>query len=279
MSAEIADFENSGRAAVFVSNIHEPPYALGRNLLWEWMPGGKFVDVADVTGVGECGWAWGAKFLDLDNDGLQDLLVTNGYISASRTRDYWYESGFMGSASKAVMEDARHWPPMKDASLAGYEKKCVFRNEGWRFVDVAGRTGWADDRSDGRGLAAIDYRNDGSLSFIEANEGQPLRFYRNEQLNANRWIGFRLTGTRSNRDAFGARVEVRLADRTLSRELEPANGFMAQSDGRIHFGLGLEPELREVVIRWPSGEVQRLRNQRLDRYHAVKEPGRRGAGR
>ena len=275
MSAEIADFENSP-AAVFEQH---PRAALraGPQSALEWMPG-EIVDVADVTGVGECGWAWGRSSSTSTTTACRPP-VTNGYISASRTRDYWYESGFMGSASKAVMEDARHWPPMKDASLAGYEKKCVFRNEGWRFVDVAGRTGWADDRSDGRGLAAIDYRNDGSLSFIEANEGQPLRFYRNEQLNANRWIGFRLTGTRSNRDAFGARVEVRLADRTLSRELEPANGFMAQSDGRIHFGLGLEPELREVVIRWPSGEVQRLRNPRLDRYHAVKEPGRRGAGR
>lgn len=272
MSAEIADVDNDGRAAVYVTNIHEPPYALGTNMLWKWMPGGRFSDVAGLLGVSECGWSWGAKFLDLDNDGRQDLVVTNGYISADRKHDYWYESGLMGAAAGAVVRDARNWPPMKDASLSGYQKKCVFHNAGWRFDDVVDRTGWADDRSDGRGLAAIDVLNDGSLSLIEANEGQPLRFYRNEQLNSNHWIGFRLEGTRSNRDAFGARVTVRLKDKTLTRELEPANGFMAQSDARLHFGLGPDPRIEEAAIRWPSGAVQKLTDLAPDRYHRVREP-------
>ncbi|MCR4294094.1 MAG: CRTAC1 family protein, partial [Elusimicrobia bacterium] len=258
MSAEIADVDNDGRAAVYVTNIHQPPYALGTNMLWKWLPGGRFADVAGHLGIAECGWSWGAKFLDLDNDGLQDLVVTNGYISADPKRDYWYESGLMTAAAGPIVSDARNWPPMKDASLGGYQKKCVYRNAGWRFEDVTDKTGWAGDRSDGRGLAAIDVMNDGSLSLLEANEGQPLRFYRNEPRDeANLWLGFKLIGTRSNRDAFGARVQVRLKGRTLSREVEPANGFMSQSDGRLHFGLGREPALEEVVIRWPSGTVQR----------------------
>jgi len=252
---------------------------LGRNMLWKWLPPGGFADVAEVLDVAECGWSWGAKFLDLDNDGLQDLVVTNGYISASRERDYWYESGLMGSAAGRVAQDARNWPPMGDSSLGGYEKKCVYRNLGWRFEDVTDKTDWALDRSDGRGLAAIDYLNNGSLSLIQASEGQPLRFYRNKQLNGNHWLGFTLTGTRSNRNAFGARVEVRLKDKTLTRELQPANGFMAQSDARLHFGLGPDPQVREIVIRWPSGTVQRLRDLPLDRYHAVREPATPGVGR
>ncbi len=276
MSAEIADVDNDGRAAVYVTNIHEPPYALGSNMLWKWLPGGRFADVAGPLGIAQCGWSWGAKFLDLDNDGLQDLVVTNGYISADPKRDYWYESGLMSAAAGPVVQDARNWPPMRDASLGGYQKKCVYLNTGWRFEDVAGRTGWADDRSDGRGLAAIDAMNDGSLSVIEANEGQPLRFYRNEQRDLDRaWLGFKLVGTRSNRNAFGARVQVRLKGKTLSREVQPANGFMAQSDGRLHFGLGREPAFEEAVIRWPSGTIQRLTGLALNRYHAVEEPAAR----
>lgn len=273
MSAEIADVDNDGRAAVFVTNIHEPPYALGTNMLWKWLPGERFADVAGMLGIAECGWAWGAKFLDLDNDGLQDLVVTNGYISADPKRNYWYESGVMSAAAGTVSEDARNWPPMRGASLGGYQKKCVYRNAGWRFEDVTDETGWAEDRSDGRGLAAIDEMNDGSPSLIEANEGQPLRFYRNGgRDDGARWLGFKLIGTRSNRDAFGARVRVRLKGVTLSREVQPANGFMAQSDGRLHFGLGREPELEEAVIRWPSGRVQCLAGLALNRYHVVKEP-------
>lgn len=277
MSAEIADVDNDGRAAVYVTNIHAPPYALGTNMLWKWMPGGVFADAAADLGIAECGWSWGAKFLDLDNDGLQDLVVTNGYISADPKKDYWFESGLMGSAAGRVMRDARNWPPMGRASLAGRQKKCVFRNEGWRFTDVADKTGWADDRSDGRGLAAIDHLNNGSLSLVEANEGQPLRFYRND--GGGSWIGFKLVGRRSNRDAFGARVQVRLKDKTLSREVQPANGFMAQSDGRLHFGLGREPEILEAVVRWPSGTVQRLEGLAPGRYHLVEEPKDPAAGR
>lgn len=272
MTAEIADVDNDGRAAVFVTNIHEPPYALGTNMLWKWLPGERFADVAGMIGVSECGWSWGAKFLDLDNDGLQDLVVTNGYISANPKRNYWYESGLMSAGAGAVVADARNWPPMKDASLGGYQKKCVYRNAGWRFEDVTDATGWAEDRSDGRGLAAIDLMNDGSLSLIEANEGQPLRFYRGRPSGeANRWIGFKLAGTRSNRDAFGAKVRVKLAGKTLSREVQPANGFMAQSDGRLHFGLGREA-VEEAVIRWPSGTVQTLKRPEAGRYHVLREP-------
>lgn len=279
MTAEAADVDNDGRPAVFVGNIYEPPYALGGNLLWKRGADGRWSDAASALGVGECGWAMGAKFLDLDNDGRQDLVVTNGYISADRTREYWYESGLMSASLGPVMSDVRNWPPMGRASLAGYETKCVYMNTGAGFTDVTARTGLAEDRSDGRGLAAIDAGNDGRLGLVEINEGQPLRYYRNAQDNGGAWIGFKLVGTRSNRDAFGATVAVRLKDKTLTREVEPGNGYMAQSDARLHFGLGKDPKIEEISVRWPSGLRQALPKLEPGRYHTITEPKAGGSAR
>ena len=273
MSSEFADPFNDGRPSIFVANIHSPRYLPYGNLLWSPSGQGHYRDIAREAGVRECGWAWGAKFADLDNDTLQDLVVVNGYISGDPSRDYMVEFAEMVRRRPEYIADTRNWPAIGNASQSGYQRSCVYHNDGARFGDVAGATGMRDDLLDGRGVAAIDYRNDGSLSLVVANQGQPARFYRNRQRNRNRWVGFALRGTRSNRDAFGAEVTVRLrGGKILTRQFQPANGFMSQSDGRLHFGLGRRPVVESVEVRWPAGGLQRLGPVDLDRYHSVVEP-------
>ena len=273
MSAEIADIDDDGRPAVFVTNIHEPERSMnGGNLLWKAFSDGSFRESARLRGVGRCGYAWGAKFLDLDNDGDLELAVSNGMISGDPSRDYWPSMEALSRRPAAFQLDARNWPPYAGASLFGREQKCLFIKEGARFRDRAEEAGMAD-RLDGRGLAAIDIAGDGKLSLLSANQAQPVRLYLNETRSAGRWMGFSLEGGRSNRDAWGTRVSVRLkGGRTLSRELEPANGYAAQSDARLHFGLGRDPEIESVEVRWPGGEKQELRGFLADRYHPLREP-------
>jgi len=272
MSSETAEPFNDGRPALFVSNIFSPRYVAEGNVLWRMGPDGRFRDEARPAGLWRCGWAWGPKFGDLDNDGRQDLVVVNGYISADKGKDYWDAMGaFIGE--HAPMQDARSWPPMRDATMDGYQQSCVFMNTGKGFVNAAAGTGLKGDLSDGRGLALIDFRNDGSLSLVINNLGQDASFYSNTQANGNHWLGFSLEGRRSCRDAFGTRVEIRLEDGTrLTRQLQPANGFASQSDGRLHFGLGKDPKIAEIVVRWPAGGVQRLDGLALDKYHHLVEP-------
>ncbi len=276
MSAEIADIDDDGHPVALVTNIFEPGYKLGENVMWKWLGGKRFDNVSALRGVDHCGWAWGAKFVDLANDGRLDLVVANGYVSANPRKSYWFSMGTISSAQKDVVSDAALWPPMKDASLAGYQRKCVYVNRGGRFEEAGEAVGLGDDRSDGRGVAAIDADNDGRMGVIIANAGQPVHYYKSVQAPGRHWIGFELVGTRSNRDGFGAKVALTAGGRTMTREVEPLNGFMSESDSRLHFGLGQNPRVEKAVVRWPSGLVETIADLSLDRYHRLIE-GRGGA--
>jgi hypothetical protein len=283
MSADAADVDNDGQAEIFVTHIYHPGKVVDQNVVWKVDAAGHFRNVSTERGIDRCGWSWAGKFVDLKNDGWLDIVVSNGFLSADPNTDFWdfaqaYDrasNGMLLDRVGAMFADASHWPNIGKASMAGYEKKCVYYNRAGRFEEVVDKTGMADDRSDGRALAVIDYRNDGSQSLVEANVGQPARFYANRQLNKNRWIGFELIGTRSNRDSFGAEATLVLEDgRTMTRQLEPANAHLSQSDPRLHFGLGPAPTIKSVRVRWPSGAELVIpgRELALDRYHALKEP-------
>ncbi|MDE2291955.1 MAG: CRTAC1 family protein, partial [Elusimicrobia bacterium] len=274
MNDDFAQLAGDAGPSVYVTHIYEPPYKLGGNTLWTWDARGRVRERAADLGAGECGWAWGAKFVDLDLDGREDLVVTNGYISANPDKSYWYRMSVLAEASRRMISDARTWPPMEDASMSGYQTKCVFHNEGGHFRLVTEETGMRGDVSDGRALALIDVMGDGRSSVIEANQGQALRFYRNLPRGGAQphWLGLSLSATRTSREAWGARVTVRTPRGARVRELEPADGFVSQSDPRLVFGLGADPRVSSVTVRWPSGQVQELGALAPDRYHAVVEP-------
>lgn len=278
MNAEVADLDGDGRPYLFVSDIHEAGERPHMNFLWHF-DGEKVANRSREKGVDHCGFAWAGKFLDLDNDGRLDLVVGNGFLSANPANDYNYVmSAMVGGSARQITQDARRWPPMGDASIDGHQQACVFRNVGPRFVDAtAGTPLQGRFTDDERGIASIDYLNDGRQNVLIATLGGPLRLYRVQEAPGHHWLGLQLTGTVGNRDALGARVQVELPDgRRLSREVEPANGLLSQSDLRVHFGLGESKYVRSVRVRWPNGHEQELKGLAVDRYHQVREEAPHG---
>jgi hypothetical protein len=275
MSVTLGDVFNRGRLDVFVTNISERGYLFQNNNLRmnQLRERNRFTNVADPT-VADAGWAWGAQFGDLNNDGSNELFVLNGFISADKDKSYWYAMSKIGGANRNLFEDARSWPAFGDASLSGYEPSRVYMNDGLGgWVDIAAAVG-VHDRYDGRAVALVDLSNRGVVDVVVANQNQPAVLYRNYPDTAHHWIAFDLTGTRSNRSAIGAEVVVQSGDLTQRRVVDGGMGFASQNDRRLHFGLGARERVDRVVIHWPSGRRQVLANPIVDQFHAVVEPRR-----
>jgi hypothetical protein len=282
MNVSFGDLFNRGNFAVYVSNITEPGNLVQGNNLWVPKPGTtgekvQFVNQANALDLERGGWSWGAQFGDLNNDGLLDLYLTNGYVSAAKGENYWYEYSLIAGAYKGLIADAKNWPPMKGRSLSGNQTKCLWWNKGGKFVDVARAVG-VTDTYDGRAVALADLGNHGALDVIVANQKGPLLLYRNTVAADNHWVEFDLEGTKSNRSAIGARVrlfwknEARPEGQEQVQEVSGGNGYASQNMRRLHFGLGKGAHIEKVVIQWPSGQVQTVSEPQADFLHKIKEP-------
>ncbi len=290
MNVAFGDIQNAGRFAIYVTNISAPGNLVQGNNLW--MPSGPpsrsphYDNIATTAGVELGGWSFGAQFGDLNNDGTLDLFLTNGYISASRDKDYWYNYGLIAVGNGNIIADAKSWPSMQDPktgetmSLSGYERKHVWLNDGYgTFKDVAGAVG-VTDTHDGRAVAEADLWNTGALDVLVATQRGPLLLYKNTVAPGRHWVEFALAGTKANRDAVGAQVRLYWKDaegREVSQlqQVSAASGFCAQNDHRLHFGLGKNPKIEKALIRWPDGSpTQTVGSPQIgiDKLHAIQEP-------
>lgn len=276
MNAGFGDVFNNGKFAIYVTNITEEGVLIQGNNLWVPKEGTggedlKYENLARSLGVEIGGWAFGAQFGDLNNDGNLDLYVTNGYVSAARGTDYWYDFSKIAVGNSTIISDAANWPPMKGRSLSGYQQKRVWINDGaGRFQDVAQAVG-ANDLFDGRAVALVDLWNRGVLDVVVANQRGPLLVYKNYAAAENDWIGFSLEGNASNRSAIGAQVRVHWNGHEQVQEVSGGSGFCAQNQRPLHFGLGKNATVDRVEIRWPSGKTQMLTDFEKRKINQVRE--------
>jgi hypothetical protein len=277
MNAAVGDIFNRGQFAIYVTNISEEGILLQGNNLWVPKAGTaaehlQYENLARAMGVELGGWSFGAQFGDLNNDGYLDLYLTNGYISADRDRSYWYDFSKVAGGNTTIISDAKNWPPMEGRSLSGYQQKRVWINDGaGQFFDVAQVVG-VTDTYDGRAVALADLWNRGVLDAVVSNQQGPLLLYKNRVAPDHQWIAFELEGSGSNRSAIGTQVRLFWNGQEHVQEVSGGSGFGAQNQRRLHFGLGKQPHVDQVIIRWPSGKVQTLIAPQVGKIHRVKEP-------
>jgi hypothetical protein len=276
MCVAVGDFQNDGALDTYVTNISNRGYLFqGNNLRRNDLArSGKFENLADTQGgqLADCGWAWGAQFGDFDRDGWPDLFVANGFISASKERDYWYQMSKVSMGSGDIFQDARAWPPIEDRSLSGYERSSVLRNlRGQAWLDIAAKAG-VTDLYDGRAVALGDLWNRGALDVLVANQKGPLLAYKNVGGASNGWTGVALRGRAPNTSAIGAHVTLYFGARKQRKVVDGGSGFCSQNDRRVHFGIGAEHGPLSADIAWPSGRVQQGVALEPNRWNAVTEP-------
>ena len=245
MGTDAADTTGSGRSDLIVTHLDQQLARLYQNVGEGYFEDATFRSKISYATFHLSGF--GTRFMDYDNDGARDLFMANGHVLDNIQR-YHAETTYA-------------------------EPKLMFRNVGHGiFENVSDQLGpdFLLPRVS-RGAAIGDFDNDGDLDILISNNGQAPQLLRNDGGNANHWFQLLLIGTRSNRDAVGARVKVTAGDLVLYDEKKGGMSYQSAQDPRVHFGLGQHPTVEEVEIKWPSGELTKLTNIKSDQILAIEE--------
>ena len=240
MGVDFRDYDNDGLPDIHVTALHRQTFPLFRNV-----GGGQFEDATAMSGlhaltVARSGWA--NAFVDLDNDGLRDLFVATSHVN-----DLAEE-----------FENTEYLQP-----------NAVFRNTpGGGFRDASASAA-SFPRAAHRGAAFADFDGDGRVDVVASAIGSPAQLWRNTSPGENQWLAVRLQGETSNADGIGA--VVRVGDQTAMAT--SAVGYASSSLGPVHFGLGTNPNVSEIIVEWPGGARQRVIVSGLNRVVTVREAG------
>jgi hypothetical protein len=214
-----------------------------------------FADEAIKEGVGPASQSllkFGLFFFDYDLDGRLDVLTANGHLEPEIHR---------------VTPAQRYRQPAQLFWNRGDSK-------GMGFVPVPPSKCGPDLYTPvvGRGSAFADLDSDGDLDVVIAQIAGPPLLLRNDQKLGHHWIRLKLVGTKSNRDAIGAWIQVRAAGRTLSRQVMPTRSYLSQSELPVTIGLGKAGKVESLEIAWPSGQKQKLNPPPIDALTTITEP-------
>jgi enediyne biosynthesis protein E4 len=244
MGTDFGDYDRDGKLDLIVTNLEFETHTLYRN-----KGDGTFEDSTQETGVAQATFyyaGWGTKFFDFDNDGFEDLFIANG--------------GLLDNIE------------LHKKGVTYAQSKLLLRNSNGKFINETKRYGTDLLKPTvARGAAFGDYDNDGDIDVLVLNNAQPPNLFRNDGGNLNHWFQIKLVGTKSNRNAIGARVTVTAGDLRLADQVRGGGSYLSASDYRLHFGLGKRTQIDSLEIRWPSGSEQRLKNIKANQLMIVHE--------
>jgi hypothetical protein len=235
---------------------------------------GTFEDVTAKAHANPRGWFWGAAFADFDNDGWQDLYAANGWVYNEKNTEI--ELDFLNNVvtnqkeyKTGVYFDPKHFGRQ---SWHGWERNRYLRNNGdGTFLEIGRATG-TDLLLNSRGVAVADFWNRGAMDIAVAASASRHALLKNEVALKRNWLQVELVGTRSNRDAVGARVTVHANTTLQAREVILGDGYGSQSSLRLHFGLGRQKHADKLTVRWPrSGIEQVFENVAANRVVQITE--------
>ena len=253
MGTEFADYNGDGRLDLVVTNHEFETHSLFRN-----DGAGSFSDASVEAGIASPTLpfvGFGVAFFDADNDGQLDVAIANGHV---------------------IDNTAVFRPGSTHA-----QRRLLFQStNGRRFAEVSRQSGPGfAEPAVGRTLLAGDIDNDGDEDLIVTNNGGALDVLRNNAGRERHALTVRVAGVRSpsaslrasNRNGIGARVTVTAQGRTQMREVKSGSSYLGQNDLRVHFGLGDATRVERLDVRWPTGDVETIRDVAADQIVTITE--------
>lgn len=250
MGTDMGDPDRKGKPWIFCTNYENELHALYRNQCTPKTDANParifFIYATQVSGMAALGQksvGWGTGFVDLDHDGLEDLVIVNGH--------------------------AIRFPTTTKRS----QQPVIMMNQGDAKFSIASTRGGSYFANDhlSRGMVLADFDNDGNVDMAVCNVNEPTAILRNVSKNANHWVGFKLVGE-NNSDVVGARVQLTTADNvTQSRFAKGGGSYASSPDRRMVFGLGAADKVVKLTVEWPNGSKQEFTDVKLDQYQVIKQ--------
>jgi enediyne biosynthesis protein E4 len=241
MGVACGDLDGDGRPDLMVTNFYGEGTTLYQNL-----GSGLFADRSAASGIGLATrylLGFGIAMADVTNDGLLDVMITNGHVN-DNPRYYLYAM------------PSRLYENRPDGHL----------------VDVSARAGapWGVVRV-GRGLAAGDIDNDGRIDALILAQNDPVAYFHNKSGHVGHFLTLRLEGTKSHKDAVGARVTLKAGAGRQVAQRQGGGSYQSANDPRLHFGLGESDRAQSIEIHWPSGRVDEWHDVAADTGYLARE--------
>jgi hypothetical protein len=221
------------------------------NTLFKQSPQGKFKEISDKAGM-ETWWPWGVVTGDFDNDGFEDVFLPSGM---GYPYSYWPNALMMNNGNETFTDRAAEFG-IEPPALGEYSD-----------VEIRGRKAARSSRC----AAVADFDGDGRLDIMVNNFNDHPYYFRNHFPKKN-YIAFKLQGTKSNRDAIGAVARLYTGSEVMTRQVNPAGGYLSHSSKILHFGLGDRTKVDKVEITWPRGRKQTIAAPQINQRHPVIEP-------
>lgn len=291
MGATAADFDNDGWDDIYVANDRT------ENFLFHNKHDGTFEEIGNDSGTaygqnGESTSSMGPVFADLEGRGLLDLFVSDGHYNRMLRNTGKLSFEDIGAGNGVSQANAQYvsWgtgvydfnnDSLRDVLIfhGGLihlipQEHTLFQGLGnGRFADVSETAGAVvNDRTVARGACFADYDNDGKVDAFLVNLGAKGKLVHNVSTGTGHWLAIKLVGSKSNRDAIGAKVEVFGGGKHELQERVAESGYLSQNDPRLHFGLGAATIADKIVVKWPSGREQTLEKQPVDGLLTIEEP-------
>ena len=298
MGADVADINNDGYPEIFTTDmLPEDDYRLKtlgafdnidlynaklkagffhqymKNCLQLNNQNGKFLDIANFSGVSATDWSWGALLFDMDNDGFNDIFVCNGVNKDVTNLDFmdFFANDIIHkmvlTGKKDKVEEILKKIPVNPMLHKAYKN-----NGNLQFDDVGQAWGFTQP-SFANGAAYGDLNNDGALDLVINNENGPAFIYKNntQELNKNNYLGVFLKGKSKNTFAIGSKIRVYKDRQVFYRELYPSRGFQSSVDYKQIIGLGKISRVDSLVITWPDQTYTRLLQPAINKVYTIEE--------
>lgn len=233
---------------------------------------GFFSEIAHLSGISHTDWSWSPLFIDLDDDGLKDLLISNGLLKDLRNNDFLnsVRSGGTVKLNELSFEQINAMAPSTPVSNYAYRNKGQLK-----FEDVSSSTGF-NEKGFSTGMAYGDLDNDGDMDVVVNNSNALASVFENTNSSGNNYLNVKLSGKYYNKNGLGAKVKIFYDDQIQAADMVTVRGYMSSSQDMLHFGLGKCSTVDSVIVIWDHLSRSKIKNPAINKvltidYESTKE--------